>query len=270
MKKVAMAIASHPDDIEFGMAGTLLMLQKAGYEIHYMNIANGSLGTEKYDYKTIVAMRREEAMNSCKLAGFHYHESICDDLEVFYSPELFGKVVPELRDAHPQILLTHGPYDYMEDHVNAGRLATSAAFCRGMGNAKTSRPAAKFDDPITVYHSMPHSLSDSLRRPVIPGIFVDIASVIEQKKAMLSCHKSQQSWLDVSQGNNSYTQDLVDRGEYFGKMSKRYQYAEGWIRHNPLGFCDPDDNPLMDALGASGAAFINEEFEKTTRLENYM
>ena len=67
MSKIIMAVACHPDDIEFGMAGTLLMLQKAGYEIHYMNIANGSLGTEKYDYKTIVAMRREEAMNSCKL-----------------------------------------------------------------------------------------------------------------------------------------------------------------------------------------------------------
>ena len=64
--------------------------------------------------------------------------------------------------------------------------------------------------------------------------------------------------------------DLVDRGEYFGKMSKRYKYAEGWIRHNPLGFCDPDDNPLMEVLGPSGDAFINEEFEKTTRVENYM
>ncbi len=269
MTKVAMAIACHPDDIEFGMAGTLLMLKNAGYEIHYMNIANGSLGTEKYDYKTIVAMRREEAMNSCALAGFHYHESVCDDLEVFYSPELFGKVLPELRDVKPQILLTHGPYDYMEDHVNAGRLAVSAAFCRGMGNAKTSRPSVKFDDPVTIYHSMPHSLSDGLRRPVIPGIFVNVEPVMEMKKSMLGCHRSQQSWLDISQGNNAYIQDLVDRGEYFGRMSKKYQFAEGWIRHNPLGFCGPDDNPLLDALAPSGAAFINEDFEKTTRLEDY-
>ena len=105
---------------------------------------------------------------------------------------------------------------------------------------------------------------------MIPGIFVDIEEVMETKKAMLSCHKSQQSWLDVSQGNNAYLQDLVDRGEYFGRISKRYKYAEGWIRHNPLGFCGPDDNPLMDVLGAAGKAFINEEFEKTTRVENYM
>jgi len=267
MSKIIMAVACHPDDIEFGMAGTLLRFQEKGWEVHYMNIANGSLGTEKYDHDTIVRMRREEATNACALAGFHYHESICEDLEVFYSPELFGKLLPEIRDVKPSVILTHGPYDYMEDHVNAGRLAVSAAFCRGMGNAKTSRPSQKFDDPITVYHSMPHSLSDGLRRPVIPGIFVNIGPAMETKKKMLACHKSQQSWLDVSQGNNQYIQDLIDRGVYFGKMSKRYEFSEGWIRHNPLGFCPPDSDPIMEVLGPSGDAFINEEFEKTTRLD---
>lgn len=266
-RKVVMAVACHPDDIEFGMAGTLLRLKEVGYEVHYMNIANGSLGTEKYDYPTIVKMRREEAMNSCAIAGFHYHESICDDLEVFYNQELFGKLLPEIRDVRPSIVLTHGPYDYMEDHVNAGRLAVSAVFCRGMGNAKCCRPSQKFDDPVTVYHSMPHSLSDGLRCPVIPGIFVDITSVMETKKQMLACHKSQQSWLDISQGNNAYIQDLVDRGVYFGRMSCRYAYAEGWIRHNPLGFCAPDADPLTEAL--LPAAFVNEEFEKTTRLPEF-
>ena len=42
MAKAAFAIACHPDDIEFGMAGTLIKLKEAGYEIHYMNIANAA------------------------------------------------------------------------------------------------------------------------------------------------------------------------------------------------------------------------------------
>ncbi|MBE6407672.1 MAG: LmbE family protein [Lentisphaerae bacterium] len=265
--KVAMAIACHPDDIEFQMAGTLLQLQKLGWEIHYMNIANGSLGTEKYDYETIVRMRRQEAIDACALAGFHYHESICNDLEVFYNSELFGKLLPEVRDVKPKIVLTHGPYDYMEDHVNAGRLAVSAAFCRGMGNAKTARPSQKFDDFLTVYHAMPHSLVDTLRRPVIPGIFVNVEPVIEMKKQMLSCHKSQQSWLDVSQATNSYIQGLVDGGKMIGRLSKKYGIAEGWIRHNPVGFCEKDDDPLMEALGPAGVAFINEEFENAIKVD---
>ena len=68
-KKTAIAIASHPDDIEFMMAGTLLRLQDLGYEIHYMNIANGALGTNCHDYETIVKMRRNEAINSAKSIG---------------------------------------------------------------------------------------------------------------------------------------------------------------------------------------------------------
>ncbi|HEU4902789.1 MAG TPA: PIG-L family deacetylase, partial [Flavisolibacter sp.] len=34
--KTAIAIAAHPDDIEFMMAGTLLQLKAAGYETHYL------------------------------------------------------------------------------------------------------------------------------------------------------------------------------------------------------------------------------------------
>ena len=41
-RRVAFALAAHPDDIEFMMAGTLVLLGDAGYEIHYMNVANGS------------------------------------------------------------------------------------------------------------------------------------------------------------------------------------------------------------------------------------
>ena len=54
-----------------------------------------------------------------------------------------------------------------------------------------TRPAKAVDTQVAVYHSMPHSITDTLRRPVIPGMYVDIADQIEVKKAMLACHKSQ-------------------------------------------------------------------------------
>ncbi|MEO8269951.1 MAG: PIG-L family deacetylase [Aureliella sp.] len=38
-----LAIAAHPDDIEFVMAGTLLQLSQRGWQVHYFNIANGSV-----------------------------------------------------------------------------------------------------------------------------------------------------------------------------------------------------------------------------------
>ena len=265
MSKRAFAIASHPDDIEFGMVGTLLKLKDAGYEVHYMNIATGSMGTNCYTHDEIVAIRRNEAKTSAESQGIIFHESICDDLEVFYCKELFRQLVPVVREVDPEIILTHGPYDYMEDHVNAGRLAVSAAFCRGMTNCPVTRPAKAVDTPVAVYHSMPHSITDALRRPVIPGMFVNVGDKIEIKKAMLGCHKSQKEWLDVSQGMDAYLDEMVWRMEYFGKLSGRYKYAEGWIRHNATGFCAPDFNPLLDALKSD--AFVNPAFEASLKVE---
>ena len=40
--RVAIAIAAHPDDIEFMMAGTLLLLGAADWETHYLNISSGN------------------------------------------------------------------------------------------------------------------------------------------------------------------------------------------------------------------------------------
>src|SRR5207244_8310737 len=59
--KSAIAIAAHPDDIEFLMSGTLMLLKAHGYQIHYWNLANGCCGSSKYDAATIARIRREEA-----------------------------------------------------------------------------------------------------------------------------------------------------------------------------------------------------------------
>ena len=55
MRPRVLAIAAHPDDIEFGMGGTLLLLGQAGCEIHYLNIADGSGGSAVHDGPTTAA-----------------------------------------------------------------------------------------------------------------------------------------------------------------------------------------------------------------------
>jgi len=250
MKKTALAIASHPDDIEFMMAGTLLRLKEAGYEIHYMNIANGSLGSAVMDRDETVATRRQEAMNAAKFLGATYHESLCDDLELFYNGALLAKVVEAIREVEPEIVLTHGPYDYMEDHVNAGRLAVSAAFCRGMRNFKCAPSVKPTNQSVAVYHAMPHSITDQLCRSVKADFYVDIAAQMERKRRALACHRSQKEWLDVSQGLNAYLEEMDKRAVVFGKQSGILEFAEGWIRHNPLGLCPENFNPLPAATSA--------------------
>lgn len=247
-KKTAIAVGCHPDDIEFMMAGTLIKLKEAGYEIHYMNVANGSLGTCKHDYETIVKMRREEAMTAAAMIGAIYHESICDDIEVFYNYENVCKVTEVIREVNPDIVLTHGIYDYMEDHINTGRIAVSAAFCRGMTNLKCKQTYPATLKEVAVYHSMPHSFTDQLNRPVVADFYIDVTSTIQTKRDMLACHVSQKVWLDESQGSNAYLDDMQEKCRKMGELSGKFEFAEGWIQHNPLGFGSPEFKPLQELL----------------------
>jgi len=246
--KSVFAIAAHPDDIEFLMAGTLLLLGRAGYEMHYMNIANGCCGSTQTDRETTARIRREEARAACDQVGAIFHESIAADLEIFYDRPTLARVASEIRDASPEIVLTHSPTDYMEDHTNACRLAVTAAFARGMPNFPVEPPRSHVESEVTVYHAQPYGNRNPLRQVVRPELFVDIASVHEEKTAMLARHKSQKEWLDESQGLDSYLLAMKRLDEEVGQMSGTYQLAEGWRRHLHLGFCSEEADPLAAAL----------------------
>ena len=247
MNKV-LAIGAHPDDIEFFMSGTLMLLGEFGYELHYLNLANGCCGTTTQDKGTIVAVRRDEARAAAALIGATYHESICDDLAIFYDQPTLAKVAAIIREVEPQILLTHSPADYMEDHTNTCRLAVTAAFARGMPNFPVEPPTAPSEAAITVYHAQPYSHRDPLRRRIEPDFFVDVTTVVQQKAAMLAKHASQKAWLDQSQGHDSYLETMRELDAECGRMSGLFQYAEGWRRHLHLGFCGPETDPLQAAL----------------------
>jgi len=263
-KKVVIAIGAHPDDIEFYMAGTLLLLKKAGYEAHYLNLASGNCGSTEYNGTTTRSIRQTEARNAAKVLGAEFHPVIADDLEIVYSLELLRTLAAIIREVKPNIVLTHSPQDYMEDHTNTCRLSVTAAFARGMTNFKTTPSKPPADYPVTVYHAMPHSLRDCLRRRITPGAFVNTAQVHKTKHEALAAHKSQRAWLGLSQGLDSYLLTMEDISLEVGKMSKVFKHAEGWRRHLHYGFCSADADPLKDALGKN--YLINEAYERS--LEN--
>ena len=247
-KKRAFAVAAHPDDIEFVMAGTLILLARAGYEIHYMNIANGCCGSSELSAEHTAAARQKEAIAAADSIGAEFHPSLVNDLEIFYNHETLTRLAAVMREVSPEILLVHSPSDYMEDHMNACRLAVTAAFARGMPNYPTSPPRPPVEQGVTIYHAQPHGNCDPLGQLVRPGLFVDVGGVMKQKAAMLGCHKSQQQWLDTSQGLNSYIETMRDLMREVGRMSGRFEYAEGWRRHVHLGLCAADADPLSKAL----------------------
>ena len=246
--KAAFAIAAHPDDIEFYMAGTLLLLKQNGWDIHYMTLSGGNCGSTRFSAATMRKIRRKESRAAAKLLGATCYKSIADDLEIFYDLASLRKLAATVRKVKPRIVLTHSPQDYMEDHTNTCRLAVTATFARGMPNFKTTPRQVAVQGDVTLYHAMPHGLRDSLRQPILPDCFIDTASVHALKREALAAHRSQKEWLDASQGMDSYLQTMDTLSLEVGRMSRRFQHAEGWRRHLHLGFSATDDDPLRDAL----------------------
>jgi LmbE family N-acetylglucosaminyl deacetylase len=247
--KRAFAVAAHPDDIEFVMAGTLLLLGDAGYELHYMTIANGCCGSTQWNAAEVAGIRRDEAERAAASLGAKFHPSLTDDLAIFYERPTLARLAAVIREVAPRILLVHSPVDYMEDHMNACRLALTAAFARGMPNFPTDPLRPPVDQPVTIYHAQPHGNRDPLGEPVRASLFVDVSSQLERKAAALACHASQQQWLDASQGIDSYIETMKSLNREVGQMSGRFEYAEGWRKHLHLGFCAESADPLREALG---------------------
>ncbi len=255
-----LAIAAHPDDIEFVMAGTLLLLGEAGWTLHYLNLSSGNLGSMRRSPAQTARVRRREARAAAKVLGAAWHPPITNDLEILYTPALLRRLAATVRDVSPRVILTHSPQDYMEDHMTASRLAVTAAFARAIPGYRSAPAKRPTPQPVTIYHASPHGLRDQLRRLLVPGAFVDTSAVHARKREALACHASQQDFLDVTQRMNSYLQTMDDLSAALGKMSGRFRHAEGWRRHMHYGFCEEGDDPLRDALGAR--YLVNESYER--------
>ncbi len=257
--RVAMAIGAHPDDVEFMMAGTLVLLKQAGFETHLMNLASGSCGSATVPASKLRAVRKREGRAAADVLGAVFHPSLVDDLEIYYERRTLKRLAAVIREVKPSVLLVPSPQDYMEDHTNACRLAVTAAFVRGMPNFVTQPARLAVEGEVTLYHAMPHGLRDSLRQRVMAGAFVNTSRVMEQKALALAAHKSQQAWLDTSQKMNAYlaTQEAFSRE--VGRMSRKFRHAEGWRRHLHYGFCDESADPLREVLG--GDYLVDPRYE---------
>jgi N-acetylglucosamine malate deacetylase 1 len=244
-----LAVAAHPDDIEFVMAGTMLRLAEQGWELHYFNIANGCYGSMMLDREACSLVRLEEAKLAARLLGARFYPPICDDLAIFYTQENLARVASVVRTAKPQVVLTHSLVDYMEDHQNAARLAVTAAFSRAMPNYRSRPDVPTYADDVTIYHAQPHGNCTPLGEPVLPTHYVDVTELSSRKRELLLAHASQADWLDETQQLSSYVATMDELNSQVGQMSGRFARAEGWRRHLHLGLSAPQADPLASALG---------------------
>lgn len=243
-----LAIAAHPDDVEFMMAGTLRLLIERGWSAHIVALANGYAGSTQGSVQELVLTREQEAAESSKVLGAEFHRALTNDSEIIYGVDLIRRVTAIIRECNPAIVLTHALDDYMEDHIETARIVSTAAFNRGMPNYQSLPPVAAVDSDVRVYHALPHGLRSQMRVMPNAAFFIDIESVMEVKEEALLHHESQAGWLGFAQGFLHPVGEMRRMAEAVGNLSGHFRLAEGWRQHNHLGFCSEAFDPLPEVL----------------------
>lgn len=122
-----LAIGAHPDDVEFGIGGTLAKWAAQGTIIHHLVCTDGSKGTwdPMSDTASLVIQRQQEQRNAALALGstgtVSFLEYIDGDLE--HSREVVDRIALAIRTIRPTVVATHDPwkrYRLHPDHRNAG------------------------------------------------------------------------------------------------------------------------------------------------------
>ena len=93
-----LAIMSHPDDMELHCAGTLLKYKKLGHDVITCHAANGNMGHYVIMPDELREIRRKEAQNAAKIAGYEVISADIDDLTInSASEEQINKLNSELQ-----------------------------------------------------------------------------------------------------------------------------------------------------------------------------
>jgi LmbE family N-acetylglucosaminyl deacetylase len=204
----ALAIAAHPDDVEFGAGGTLAKWATAGCVVHHLVCTDGSKGTWDVaaDTVALVARRQDEQRAAARqLSGENTGHVVFlghVDGELNSGLAERSEVARVIRELRPQVVLGHDPwklYRLHPDHRHAGLLACEAI-------------VAARDPHFYKEHALPHHRPDALLlwEAERPNHVEDVTATVDRKLAALEAHVSQfESTMGVT--DDSQLQPFRDR-----------------------------------------------------------
>lgn len=185
-----LAIGCHPDDLEIACGGTLRKYVDQGAEVTMCHVANGNLGHVVLEPGPLREIRTREAERSGAILGAKEVINLdVGDLEVnSHDQHVVDLIADAARRVRPDVVITHNPDDYMQDHMETSRLAVNGLFCSGLSH----RPRAY--EPFSSF--VPVFFMDTLAGvEFLPTHYVDISGQIDRKLEALNCHESQIKWM---------------------------------------------------------------------------
>ncbi|MEZ2388997.1 PIG-L deacetylase family protein [bacterium RCC_150] len=232
-----LCFTAHPDDIDFGAAGTIAAWTAAGVQVIYCVMTDGDAGGFDPEHRAkIISMRADEQRQAAEIVGVtevHYLHERDGYLEPTH--DVIRQVVKLIREVRPDVVLTMHPernWDRLQkshpDHLAAGEIVTRAVY-----------PA--LENPF----AYPELEEAGLRAYKLPWLwlfagpearenhFVDITDHVDAKLAAIRIHSSQHP--DLAAMERTVSAMLQRNGERGGLASGRSAEAFHVVEVNGSG-----------------------------------
>ena len=192
--KRALLVAAHPDDSEFGAAGTVALWARDGWDVYYLICSDGSKGSEDPEMtaEVLVPLRREEQRAAAAVAGakdVFFLDYV--DGELAYTPDLARDIVRAIRTVRHHAVFTHDPNQIVRntfinhpDHRCVGEVTLDAVYPLARNRPTFPELLDEGLEPFSAKEVFLWTASDVNYRQ-------DISDVIDLKLEALSKHASQ-------------------------------------------------------------------------------
>ncbi len=167
-----LVIAAHPDDMEFGCAGTIAKFIGEGAKIDLLIVVGPGEEITPGRNKQIVEAELEASLD---ILGLKW-KTLSSKLKrphIQCSPAMVTKIDKLFGDNHYDLVITNDPGDFHQDHVETFKLANS--FCRKDVNELWTMEVLPYSNRNTTF---------------TPNVFVDIEDHFDAKLHMISCYES--------------------------------------------------------------------------------
>jgi len=205
-----LVVTAHPDDVDFGAAGTIAAFTDAGVHVTYCIVTDGDAGGDDRTMarSTMAEIRRQEQRRAAAVVGVDDVSFLgYPDGRLLASLELRRDVSRLIRQVRPQRVLAQSPERNWErifashpDHLAAGEAATCAVYPDARNPFAHPELLAEGLEPHVVDElwlmNAPAAMAGASAGAPSEGTPAGLRSVavgidLDRKLAALECHQSQ-------------------------------------------------------------------------------
>ncbi len=243
MKLDVLAFGVHPDDVELGCAGTLLLEKSKGKRTGIIDLTQGEMGT-----RGTPETRASESARAAKILQVDVRENLRMADGFFGNDEAHQKeIIQVIRRYRPEIILCNAPRDRHPDHGRSAGLVADAAFLSGLMKVETS-DAGKIQQAWRPKYVLNYIQDYYLN----PNFVIDVSEHFVQKMESIKAYDTQ-FYTDQKNDDEPETyistpfflEGIVNRAKMFGKMIG-VEYAEGFISAKMVGLAGLEALILKD------------------------